>query len=160
MSKTKTEHNGLVIEGNEEFVQQTVAALDLLEQKSPQGYQLAKDYIGRIRNTEKRSGMGNFENPPTFYVNERTVSAGLEWYASCIVHDGNHAREHLEYVRKHPILGPILRFTQNLFHIGWQEAERRCLETQYSTLLDMRETSLADYVKGLDGTHYRDKGIW
>ncbi|MGH7774206.1 MAG: hypothetical protein ACREQA_18430 [Candidatus Binatia bacterium] len=160
MSRTETEHNGFVIEGDEKFIEQTGAALDLLEKKSHTGYQLAKDFIGRIKKTDKRSGMGNFENPPTFYVNELTAHAGLEWYASCIVHDANHAREHREYVRKHPVLGPMLRFAQNFFHIGWQEAEKRCLETQYSTLLDLGERSLADYVRSLDGTHFRNRGIW
>ena len=114
----QTEHKGFVIEGDEKFSHQTIAALDLLELKSPAGYELARDYIRRVSKTGKRSGMENFEDPPTFYVNDRTVRAGSEWYASCIVHDAEHAKKYQEYVRRHPALGPMLRFARILVGRG------------------------------------------
>lgn len=104
--------------------------------------------------------MENFADSPTFYVNPRTVYAGLEWYASCIVHDAGHARKYQEYVRRHPVLDPMLRFARDLFHIGWQREEKGCLEIQYSALLDLEQPSLAEYVRSLDGTHFRNKEIW
>ena len=76
------------LEGGAEFVQKTVTALKVIEQKREYA-EFVKAHIGIIRQSEK-SGIFVRETPPVFCVGHATYTASTTWYASAIVHDACH----------------------------------------------------------------------
>jgi hypothetical protein len=117
MSKGSTFYE-IVIRGDETCQFKTSQALDLLKSKSFKDYEYVKENIGIIECAERGSGMYVWEKPPRFVAGRMTYeNNSTNLYASAIVHDACH----------------VVQFKQGRSFNG-EEAERECLDIQYSSL--------------------------
>ena len=134
------------IVGSPEYKQQVAQALILLSKKSPEAYQIAKKYIGKIEQGE-RSAMFAYKNPPTYQMSNKTAFHSLTWCASTIAHDSYHSKLYHDYkeINGEPVPYEI-----------WAdfEAEKKCISHQIKTLKKIEAPiSEINYCISLDGTH-------
>lgn len=133
--------------GREAFVQQTEAALALLESNAPDAYEKILTFVGGIEQGQ-HSGMWAFENPPRYEVGDATAFSTLTWYASTIAHDATHSQLYYEYLRAHPG-DPIPQE-------AWAdvESERFCIAYQLDVATRIgAPASEIEYLAGLTGDH-------
>ncbi len=140
----------IAIEGDDEFIEHTTTALELLEEEAPDSYAQVDAYAETIRWVPAGSGMDVFTR--TFLAGEETAYApGFEsddqivWFAGTIVHDSCHSR----------------LFAQGEAYKG-KDAEVACLIDQLGALQTLDESEyLVDYVRGLiDGADDPDNAYW
>jgi len=86
---------GIQVIGSETFVNQTNAALDLLERCAPDALIVADEFLDAIRESD-RSGMevesGTFlASLSTAFAPDYSLPAQVFWYAGSIVHDARHS---------------------------------------------------------------------
>jgi len=127
LSKPDTSHfKTLSIQGTPPFRERVEKALALLEARSPQGFNLATNYIGVIRQAE-HSGMRANENPPVFDLNDRSAFYSLTWCAGVIAHDSFHSKLYHDYKLAHHTAVPASAW-------GGDATERQCLVHQLRVL--------------------------
>ncbi len=85
------------IDGDERFVLQVRACLDLLSRKAKLEYRLVRKYVGVI-SQGNRSGMFAWEDPPRFQMSDKTAFYSLTWCAGSIVHDAYHSFLYQKYL--------------------------------------------------------------
>lgn len=135
------------IKGDTEFVEQTVAALTLLEQKAPDAFQKIQTYVGIIEQGE-HSGMWAWEQPPRYEVGDATAFYSVTWYASTIAHDATHSELYAQYQTAHP--GELV--PEEAY--GGVDIERFCIGYQLEVAKRIgAPQSEIDYLSSLDGTH-------
>ncbi len=140
-------YGGIEIRGNPEFITQTIAALNLLEQKAPDTFRKIQAYVGIIEQGE-HSGMWAWEVPPRYEVGDATAFYSLTWYASTIAHDATHSELYAHYQATHPG-EPV---PDGAF--GGVEVERFCIGYQLEVARRIgAPQSEIDYLSSLDGTH-------
>jgi hypothetical protein len=140
-------YDPIKIIGTEEFVAQTHAALDLLEEKDASAFKKIQTYIGIIEQGG-HSGMWAWETPPRYEVGDSTAFYSVTWYASTIAHDATHSELYHEYEAAHPG-EPV---PQGAF--AGIEIERFCNGYQLEVLKRIgAPQSEVDYMSTLDGTH-------
>ncbi|OGT27679.1 MAG: hypothetical protein A2Z17_03850 [Gammaproteobacteria bacterium RBG_16_66_13] len=141
------EDASIAIRGSGEFVQQTEAALDLLERLAPDAHRKILTYVEVIEQGE-HSGMWAFENPPRYEVGDATAFASLPWYASTIAHDATHSELYYNYLLAHS--------GQAVPQEAWAgvESERFCNAYQVDVLtLIGGSAGEIEYLAGLSGDH-------
>jgi hypothetical protein len=137
----------IAILGDTAFVEQTLLALALLEERAPDAYEKVLRYIGVIAQDE-RSGMWASEDPPRYAVSDETASYSLTWYASTIAHDATHSELYHEYLAANPG-GDVPDDVWTGF-----ESERFCIAYQLDVLTRIGgSTEELDYLSSLTGTH-------
>jgi hypothetical protein len=126
----KISYKDILVEGDQDFIFRTKQALEMLE--GVQAYELVKSYIKMIKQAE-RSGMRLHGIAPTFEVGESTSKASAQWYASAIVHDGNHSLLYYEARKNNQNEEPPIS--------AWAgaDAERQCLRMQLEALRELLE---------------------
>jgi hypothetical protein len=117
--------------GNDNFIEQTTAALDLLQAKAPEYFQLVVKNMGIILRVKTGSSMQVDENPPRFFASDRLFEAGIPWYAGDIVHDANHERQWRSYHEAHPN-EPV---PTDVFY--GEKAEKECIAVQAKVLKEI-----------------------
>lgn len=130
----KADFDGIEINGTQEFIQKTTAALKLLE--GSRSFRKAKKYLGAIKESA-RSGMNARSNPPVYEVGRPTWSAETLWYASPIAHDTFHSvlyNGYKKFLQKEP--PPDIWTGKN--------AEKRCLAFQNKALKELCATERSD----------------
>ncbi len=140
---------GIEIVGDDAFVTQTQAALDLLATDVPEIYDEVLDHIDAIESVTAGSGMDVFTK--TFRVGDVTAYApgyGPEdqvlWLAGTIVHDACHSR----------------LYTDGEEYVG-RDAELTCLEDQLAALLVLSGFEFEDYIQFLiDGVDDPANEYW
>jgi len=135
--------------GDNDFIEKTNQALDLLENKAFVHYTVVIRYIGIIEWADTGSGMFAWEDPPRYKVGEATVDAGTIWYAGTIVHDSIHSKQYNDYLAENPS-GPV----PDEVWTG-ESAEAKCLNVQYDALekIGAGQQTL-DYIKNAIDTKY------
>jgi hypothetical protein len=132
--------------GNAAFVEQTQAALLLLQTKAPDAYNKVEAYVGIIEQSE-HSGMWAAEDPPRYTVGDATAFYSVTWYASTIAHDATHSELYHQYLASYGAPVPDDVWTG-------VEVERFCNAYQLDVLKRIGGTSAEiEYLAGLDGTH-------
>jgi hypothetical protein len=137
------------IVGNEQFVAQAGAALELLVAEVPDAYAEVLLHITTIESVSAGSGMDVFTK--TFRVGDVTAYApGYEeadqvvWLAGTIVHDACHSRL---YTDGEPYTG--------------RDAELACLQEQLEALLVLSGFAFESYVRSLvDGVDDPENAYW
>lgn len=130
---------GIKVEGDENFLERTKEALEMLA-GLPEFSQI-KSFIGLIRQAE-RSGMRAYDKIPTYEVADPTSSHSTLWYASTIAHDGFHSL--LYHQGKEKLKG---REPDADLWTGTQ-AEKQCLGFQLKVLEQLTtEKYLLDYIR-------------
>ncbi len=133
--------------GTPEFISQTRAALDLLEEKDPLASKKIQTYIGIIEQGE-HSGMWAWEAPPRYEVGDSTAFYSVTWYASTIAHDATHSELYHQYEAAHPG-EPV---PQKAY--AGIEVERFCNGYQLEVLKRIgAPQSEIDYMSTQDGRH-------
>lgn len=135
--------------GDEQFVAQTGAALELLVAEVPSAYTEVLLHITTIESVSAGSGMDVFTK--TFRVGDVTAYApGFEeadqvvWLAGTIVHDACHSRL---YTDGEPYTG--------------RDAELACLQDQLEALLVLSGFAFESYVQSLvDGVDDPENAYW
>lgn len=145
----KTDPIAIKINGDQDCLEKTQLALELLRDKAPNHYANIIKYIGIVECADDGSGMFAQENPPRYRVGKATISAGTVWYAGTIAHDANHSRLYHDYLSAHPTqLVPFEIWTG-------ESAEAQCLDVQYDALSKIGAgQSDLDYVKNVRNTKY------
>lgn len=92
---------GMEIIGDSECAEKTIEALDLLQEKAPEYYELVENNIGMIQCAESGSGLRIYNNPILYVAGIDTINAGAIWYASTIAHDSCHAKLYNDYKEEH-----------------------------------------------------------
>lgn len=117
--------------GNDNFVEQTRAALDLLQLKAPDYFKMVVDNMGVILRVKFGSSMNPWDNPPRFFASDKLFHAGTAWYAGSIVHDANHSKQWHDYIKKHP--------GQNVPNsvFSGEKAELECIALQAKALAEV-----------------------
>lgn len=143
---------GIKIEGDALFISNTLKALYRLCECVSSDDACMQHYVGRIKQGE-RSGMAAYENPPTFYVGNKTAQASVSWYASAIAHDAYHSKLYHDYKDAYGGRVPDLVWS------GY-DAEMRCLEYQIGILEKIGAPKAEiDYAKSLRGTNWWDAAV-
>lgn len=114
--------------GNDNFVEQTKAALDLLQTEAPDYFKMVVDNMGVILRVKFGSGMNPWDNPPRFFASDKLFASGTAWYAGSIVHDANHSKQWHDYIKKHP--GQYV--PESVF--SGEKAELECIALQAKAL--------------------------
>lgn len=137
------------IRGDQECLDDTKAALDLLEAKSPNSFKLVNENIDIIECVSEGSGMYADEESPRFVVADATRESGTIWYASAIVHDATHSALYKNYEASNP--------GQPVPRDAWtgENAENTCLDTQEQALIDLgAPTHMLDYIAAAADSEY------
>lgn len=121
------EGKSVKIKGDSAFITRTRYALMLLKQYYNHGLQIVLCYVNIIEQSEY-SGITNMEYCPTFKVGDRTSSADITWYASCILHDSYHSK----LFRDARNAGKT--YSQSYGEASGEKAEYKCLEEQIKAL--------------------------
>lgn len=137
------------IVGDERFVAQADAALELLVTEAPGAYAEVLLHISTVESVPAGSGMDVFTK--TFRVGDETAFApGYEeadqvvWLAGTIVHDACHSR----------------LYTDGEVYIG-RDAELACLQDQLEALLVLSGFAFENYVQSLvDGVDDPENAYW
>jgi hypothetical protein len=135
------------VRGDEGFVEQTRAALELLAADAPDAHQKILTFVGVIEQGQ-HSGMWAFENPPRYEVGEATASSSLTWYASTIAHDATHSELYYTYRQAHP--------GQAIPQEAWADvaSERFCIAYQLDVAARIgAPASETEYLASLTGDH-------
>lgn len=126
-------------------------ALDLLEEKDPEHYQLVFKYIGTIKCVSQGSAMMAYEKSPTFLLGDKTREQGVIWLAGVFAHEATHSKLYLDYLAQHSD-----RKVPDDIWTG-QNAEIQCLNIQYNTLQKIgADQKTLDWVKNSVSTNYWD----
>ncbi len=135
--------------GDNDFVEETNKALNLLKSKAPIHYAIIERYIGVIEWVEAGSGMFAWEDPPLYRVGEVTVNEGTIWYAGTIVHDSVHSKQYHDYLAENPS-GPV----PDEVWTG-ENAEAQCLNVQHDALEKIgADQQTLDWIKSVIETKY------
>ena len=135
------------VRGDEGFVEQTRAALELLAADAPDAYQKILTFVGVIEQGQ-HSGMWAFESPPRYEVGEATALSSLTWYASTIAHDATHSELYYTYRQTHP--------GQAIPQEAWADvaSERFCIAYQLDVAARIgAPASETEYLASLTGDH-------
>jgi hypothetical protein len=150
-SEDDSYNNEIEIKGDNIFTENTTKALELLNSKSKEKYDVVLNYVKRISQA-KSSGMAAYEAVPTFYVGNATSIASTTWYASAIAHDSYHSKLYHDYKR---IKGSV----PDKIWTGY-DAEMKCLEYQIITLEEIDAPKIeVDYAKSLRGKNWWDGSV-
>ncbi len=151
--KEKNTTDGIVIEGNKQFVTQTQKALKLLKARSNLIYKsIVLPYIKKIK-LHKTSGMNMFAKLPTYEVGKQTAFSSLKWYASTITHDAYHSKLYFDYKTKHAGRVPRKVFAS-------QKAEQKCIKFQIKVAKKIGASAVdIKYLGSLEGSHAKLKKI-
>ncbi|MBI2589022.1 hypothetical protein HYW35_02360 [Candidatus Saccharibacteria bacterium] len=117
--------------GNDNFIEQTKAALDLLQSKAPDYFKMVVDNMGIILRVKSGSSIQVEKTPPRFFASDRLFEAGTAWFASTMVHDGNHALQYRKYEKEHP--GQVV--PEDVFF--GEKAELECIAIQADALTEI-----------------------
>ncbi len=151
-TQTKTYESSfgnIKITGTEDFIEQTSAALALLQSRAPDYFKMVVENMGEIVRVRRGSGMNPWDNPPRFFASDRLFEGGIPWGAGDIAHDANHSRQWARYAKEHPGQ-PV----PDAVHSG-EEAERECLKIQSEVLLQIdAPKNQIDYVNRVIETRY------
>ncbi len=142
-----TTYGGIKIEGNQAFIDQTRAALALLESLAPDAFLKTQKYVGLIQQGQ-HSGMWAWEEPPRYEVGDPTAFYSVTWYASTIAHDATHSELYHQYEAAHP--------GEPVPDDAWGgiEIERFCIGYQLNVAQRIgAPASELEYLASLDGTH-------
>ncbi|MCL1806115.1 MAG: S-layer homology domain-containing protein [Oscillospiraceae bacterium] len=152
LPKPMPEFYNILLDGGDLFTQNTQAALELIQEKSPSGWELVTSYIGCIQQGES-SGMWAFLTPPTFVVGNATYTSSTTWYASSIVHDAHHSKQYHDHLAVH---GSV----PNEVWTGY-DAEMQCLAVQIAFLEEIGAPQYEiDHAKSLIGSNWWDIDRW
>jgi hypothetical protein len=142
-----TIYGGIKIEGSQAFIDQTRAALALLESLAPDAFLKTQKYVGVIQQGQ-HSGMWAWEEPPRYEVGDPTAFYSVTWYASTIAHDATHSELYHQYQAAHPG-EPVPDDAW-----GGVEIERFCIGYQLDVARRIgAPASEVEYLASLDGTH-------
>jgi hypothetical protein len=128
-SQSARSFDSLVIRGTPQFGQQVESALQMLREKSPEGYATVTNYVGVIRQG-KHSGMRAEENPPVFDLNDRSAYHSVTWCAGVIAHDSFHSKLYNDHRKTNGSTVP------REIWVG-HEAEKKCLAHQEKVLKEL-----------------------
>ncbi len=141
-SQEPTFETDIQIIGSPDFIQQTILALTLLKEKTPDDFEMVERYTGIIEQSD-RSGMWAYLNPPKQDVSDNTSFYSVTWYAGTIVHDSTHSKLYHEYIAEHGLPVP------DDIWIG-RKAEVVCCISQYKVLVAIGAPSYeVDYLWSL-----------
>lgn len=118
--------------GNDNFIEQTRAALDLLQFKAPDYFKMVVDNMGIILRVKTGSSIQVEKTPPRFFASDRLFESGTAWYAGDIVHDANHARQWRTYHYAHH---PNEIVPRDVYY--GEKAERECIAVQAKALAEI-----------------------
>ncbi|MBI2589046.1 hypothetical protein HYW35_02495 [Candidatus Saccharibacteria bacterium] len=118
----------ITIIGNGNFIQQSRAALDLLQNKTPNHFKLVVDNMGMILQVDRGSGMNPWFDPTIFFATDEQFRPGTSWYAGVLVHDANHSIQWKDYKKAHPNQ-PV---PPDIY--SGETAERECTKIQLAAL--------------------------
>ncbi len=139
------------IVGDDTCLNQTTAALGVLQSEAEVHHDVVIKNIGVIECVEFGSGMFAWEDPPRYAVGEATRDAGTIWYAGTIVHDACHSKQYRDYLLDSPC-GPV---PSDVF--TGKEAEAQCLDAQYDALTKIGASQeTLDYLKTIIDSEYWD----
>jgi hypothetical protein len=134
------------IKGSPKFEDQIKKALALIQQKSPEAYDVIQHYVGRIEQGN-HSGMHATRTPPTYEMGDKTTFYSLTWCAGTIVHDSFHSKLYHDYLRTNSVV-PYDIWTG-------QQAELKCNAWQLKAMAKIGSPkNEIDHVERDDGTHY------
>lgn len=82
------------IRGTKKFIKTTKDALNLLKEKDPINYRVVIRNIGAIveHKLNWNSYFNGLQEVPTAFINKKTYTHNLEWYACGIVHEAYHSK--------------------------------------------------------------------
>jgi hypothetical protein len=154
----------ITIVGSEAFVDHVRKTLTLLQSKSPSGYPVVRQYIGRIKEGTT-SGMYAYYNPPTFRMSAKEALLGesnkvyaLQWCASAIVHDAYHSKKYHDYREAHGYshhpYPPIYVWTG-------EAVERECIAFQKKVCGEIGAYQrICEYLENCDGRYCEVRRNW
>jgi len=138
---------GIQIEGGDAFRAQVRDSLSLIDRHAPRELGEIARHVKRIKH-DTRSGMAAYENPPTFYLADRSAFYSVTWCAGCIAHDAHHSKLYHDYLAAHG--------GQSVPDAVWsgQAAEQQCLKYQLTILESIgAPDDERVYVASCDGSH-------
>lgn len=141
-----TNVHAITVKGTSEYKSQVNECLNLLSSKTESDYMFIKKYIGIIQQSNK-SGMKAWENPPRYFMSDKTAFYSLTWCASTIAHDSYHSYLYQKNKSKYGGRPQYKKW-------GGFEAEKEAIKYQEKI---MRIIGSSDheinYIKTLDVTH-------
>ena len=154
------------IVGSEAFVDHVRKALTLLQTKSPSGYPVVKEYIGRIKEGTT-SGMYAYYNPPTFQMSakeallsESNKNYALQWCASVIVHDAYHSKKYHDYQETHAH-SPGSHPYPPIYVWTGEAVERECIAFQKKVCGEIKaHQTIREYLEKSDGRYCEARRNW
>ena len=108
--------------GNNEFITQTEASLEILKNLVPIAFEKIQKYIGTIEQGEF-SHMWAFESPPRYEVSDRDSFYSIKWYAGAIAHETKHSELYQAYQAKYGLPVPDSVWSSD-------KAEKICIDYQ------------------------------
>ena len=137
------------IKGDQNCINKTQEAFNLLKEKDLISYQRVNKYIGIIECVPQGSGMYAWETPPRFAVGEQTLNSDIKWYAGAIVHDAHHSELYHNYLASHP--GAAV--PDNIW--TGKDAEFDCINIQRETLIKVgADQYTLDYLESTKNSNY------
>ena len=147
----ESNYEGIRIRGNKAFIQRVERSLRLLQDKSPDVFQLIQRFAPYIRQSS-RSGMRAYDSPPTFDLSSKTADYSESWCAGSIAHDAYHSKLYHKYLDAHGGPVPDAEWTG-------QAKERECIEFHTRVLKDIGAPDFEiSYLSQLDGSHFDANG--
>ena len=138
--------HAITVEGNSKYKVQVEKCLKLLSSKARSEYELIKEHIGIIQQSNK-SGMKAWENPPRYLMSDKTAFYSVTWCASTIAHDAYHSYLYQKYMPGNGGKPPYKKW-------GGFEAEREAIKYQEQVMKKIGSSNYEiNYLKTLDGTH-------
>jgi hypothetical protein len=96
---------GIYIIGDDQFVQRTIRAMEMVEAGPSWAYDYIVTYLDYVRqqSVQRRARAGGHINvrTRTFYVYSNTYTSSVMWFASALVHEAVHARQFREYLESY-----------------------------------------------------------
>ena len=140
----------IFIVGDYSCKNKTNQALELLQSKAKNHYEIITTYVGIIECVDEGSGMLVWDTPPRFLAGKETVDKGTIWYAGTIAHDSCHSKLYSDYLKNNPQSNSV---PSDIYTGGNAEAE--CLAFQYDTLVLIGSTQyFLNYVKNIIESEY------
>lgn len=136
---------------NTRFIKAVHKALELLRERAPQDFELARAHVGRVREVERwrQVGISVMQEPPVAKLRRQEVMGSTSWLASVLVHEACHRFQYLRGVERHG-----KRFPPNYEYSG-RIAELECLERQAEALERVKAPEREiRFVRAQDGRHY------
>lgn len=122
----KRVHDKITIRGNEEFINSTIEALQLLKEKVPEAYELVLKYVGDIVSFKpSRVFPDTLELGPTYVLIGASYSEGpVAEYAAGIAHEAYHCELYMKAKKEN--LDRDVPYDV----YGGEQAEGSCLQYQ------------------------------